>query len=74
MSDFCDYSLRLCRATLRLFHDFCDFRPNDFTTFRRGSATLTELPISPRGRRLFLSPADRRRVLPGPRGRCRCPA
>lgn len=23
-----------------------DFRPNDFTTFRRGSATLTELPIS----------------------------
>jgi hypothetical protein len=26
----------------------CDFRPNDF-------ATLTELPISPRGRRLFLS-------------------
>jgi len=33
----------------------CDFRPNDFATFRRGSATLTELPISPRGRRLFLS-------------------
>lgn len=32
----------------------------DFTTFRRGSATLTELPISPRGRRLFFSPADRR--------------
>ena len=31
-----------------------DFRPNDFTTFRRGSATLTELPISSRGRRLFL--------------------
>jgi hypothetical protein len=30
-----------------------DFRPNDFATFRRGSATLTELPISPRGRRLF---------------------
>nr|DAG09183.1 MAG TPA: hypothetical protein [Caudoviricetes sp.] len=36
-----------------------DFRPNDFATFRRGSATLTELPISPRGRRLFLSPSDR---------------
>jgi len=32
-----------------------DFRPNDFATFRRGSATLTELPISPWGRRLFLS-------------------
>ena len=32
-----------------------DFRPNDFATFWRGSATLTELPISPRGRRLFLS-------------------
>nr|DAQ49611.1 MAG TPA: hypothetical protein [Caudoviricetes sp.] len=53
--------------------------PSDFTTFarttlrlyRRGSATLTELPISPRGRRLFLSPADRRRVPPGRRGRCR---
>jgi len=38
--------------------------PSDF-------ATLTELPISPRGRRLFLSPADRRRVPPGRRGRCR---
>jgi hypothetical protein len=49
----------------------CDFRPNDFATFRRGSATLTELPISPRGRRLFFSPADRRRVPPGRRGRCR---
>ena len=34
----------------------CDFRPNDFATFRRGSATLTELPISPRGRRLFRFP------------------
>ena len=33
----------------------CDFRPNDFATFRRESATLAELPISPRGRRLFLS-------------------
>lgn len=32
-----------------------DFRPNDFATFRRGFATLTELPISLRGRRLFLS-------------------
>jgi len=32
-----------------------DFRPNDFATFRRGSATMTELPISSRGRRLFLS-------------------
>nr|DAO75587.1 MAG TPA: hypothetical protein [Caudoviricetes sp.] len=32
---------------------------------------MTELPISPRGRRLFLSPADRRRVPPGRRGRCR---
>ena len=30
----------------RLSHDFHDFRPNDFATFRRGSATLTELPIS----------------------------
>nr|DAD92636.1 MAG TPA: hypothetical protein [Siphoviridae sp. ct9JD14] len=49
----------------------CDFRPNDFTTFRRGSATLTELPISSRGRRLFLFSADRRRVPPGRRGRCR---
>ena len=26
-----------------------DFRPNDFATFRRGSATLTELPISRSG-------------------------
>lgn len=26
-----------------------DFRPNDFTTFRRGSATMTELPISRSG-------------------------
>ena len=41
-----DYGLRLCRATLRLSYDF---RPNDFTTFRRGSATLTELPISRSG-------------------------
>lgn len=53
------------------FPRLCDFRPNDFATFRRESATLTELPISPRGRRLFFSPADRRRVLPGRRGRCR---
>lgn len=69
--DFGDYGLRLCRATLRLSHDFHDFRPNDFATFRRGSATLIELPISPRGRRLFLSLADRRRVSPGRRERCR---
>ena len=27
----------------------CDFRPNDFATFRRGSATMTELPISRSG-------------------------
>ena len=26
-----------------------DFRPNDFATFRRGSATMTELPISRSG-------------------------
>ena len=33
-----------------------DFRPNDFATFRRGSATLTELPISPTGSAAFLFP------------------
>lgn len=30
-----------------------DFRPNDFATFRRGSATLTELPISRSGSAAF---------------------
>lgn len=55
--------LRLWLTTMP--SDFHDFRPNDFATFRRRSATLTELPISTRGRRLFFSPADLRRVPPG---------
>lgn len=38
-----DYAERLCDFRPNDFHDF---RPNDFATFRRGSATLTELPIS----------------------------
>lgn len=36
-----------------------DFRPNDFATFRRGSATMTELPISHAGVGGFFAPWGR---------------
>jgi hypothetical protein len=73
--------LGLCRTNRYRLSERLE-KANDFetdfkigaTTFRIALTTittLTELPISLRGRRLFLFPADRRRVPPGRRGRCR---
>lgn len=69
----------------RLLRLWLTTMPSDFATFPRLSRLsperLCDFPARvcdfdraadlPRGRRLFLSPADRRRVPPGRRGRCR---